>query len=141
MFKFLKRPVHLSLLRNAINAKLTLVRSDPDRKMQVYAVANAVYVSNGRITDLDAALEKVRQNMPQLDTAFSRMSEFEKCTLYSLAMMELGIEPALVGEGWQVPPGNPFSSISDVDETDLSNGIAYFYDKHRLQVTLALRSE
>jgi len=139
VLKFFMRPIYLGLLRNAINARLKLSRSSQDLKMQIYSLANALYVSDGRITDLESALEKVSRNMPQLEAAFARMSEIEKCTLYSIAMMELGVEPELVGEGWQVPPKNPFSTISKIDETDLSNAVSYFRDKHRIEVTIGLR--
>jgi len=138
MLKFFKRPIHLGLMRNAINAKLTLSQFEPEEKLQVYGVANALYVSNGKITNLESALQKVRQNMPQLDLAFSRMSEVEKCVLYSLAMMEIGIEPVLVGEGWQIPPSNPFSYLAGFDEVDHSTAISYFRDKHRITVTMVI---
>ena len=141
MFKFLKRPVYLGLLRNAINAKLTLQQSTQDEKMRVYVYANALYVSNGRITNLEAAISKVQQNMRQIDAAFSRMSEYSKTTLYSLAMMEIGIEPVLVGEGWNVPTGNPMAVESEMDQSDIDTALSYFWDKYKIKVSMDLRKD
>ena len=138
MFKFLKKPIYLGLLRNAINAKLTLQQSTQDEKMQVYVYANALYVSSGRITNLEAAILKVQQNVQQIDAAFGRMSEYSKTTLYALAMMEIGVEPGLVGEGWNFPTGNPMAMESEMDQTDVETVVSYFWDKHKIRVSMNL---
>ena len=88
MFKFLKRPIYLGALRNAINAKLTLEECSEEQKMHVYAYANALYISGGRIANLDAALAKVAANISVIDSALDRMSEYEMNALYSMAMMD-----------------------------------------------------
>ena len=136
MFKFLKRPMYLGALRNAINAKLTLEQSSDDQKMLVYAYANALYISGGKITNIEAALEKVAVNIAVIDRALNAMSEYEMHSLYSMAMMECGIEPFLPAEGWNLPPGNPMALRGEFDKQDIETAISYFRDKHRIDVSM-----
>ena len=140
MFKFLKRPIYLAVLRNAINAKITLAGCTEDQKIQIYAYANALYMSNGRVTNLDAALAKVAANIHVIDAALDRMSEYEMNTLYAMAMMECGFEPKLPAEGWCIPPPNPFALEKEFDGTDVETAVSYFWDKHRLQVSIGVQN-
>lgn len=140
MFKFLKRPLYLSALKNAINAKITISELDIDTKMQVYLYANALYVTGGKVTSLESALEKIQKNKSLLESSLNRMSEFELNTLYSMALIELEIEPSLFGEGWDVPPRNPFSISSEIDKTDVINAVSWFKDKHGIDVSIQLKS-
>ena len=138
MFKFLKRPIHLGALRNAVNAKITLAEFSEEQKIQVYAYANALYISGGRITNLEAALAKVVANISVIDSALDRMSEYEMNALYSMAMMECGIEPKLPTEGWNIPPSNPLSLVREFDRQDIETAVAYFWDKYRLRVSMGV---
>lgn len=138
MFNFLKRPIYLGALRNAINAKITLVECSEEQKIDIYAYANALYISGGRITNLEAALAKVAANISVIDSALDRMSEYEMNALYSMAMMECGIEPKLAAEGWNIPPSNPLSLVNEFDQQDVETAVAYFWDKHHLRVSLGV---
>ena len=139
MFKFLKRPIYLGALRNAINAKVTLADCTEDQKIQIYTYANALYISNGRVTNLDAALAKVAANIEVIDAALYRMCEYEMNTLYAMAMMECGFEPKLAAEGWCIPPPNPFALEKEFDKTDVETAVSYFWDKHQLKVSIGVK--
>lgn len=138
MFKFLKRPVFLGAIRNAINAKITLEELSEEQKISIYAYANALYISGGRITNIEAALEKVSENISVIDSALDRMSEYEINALYSMAMMECGVEPKLPREGWNVPPSNPLALVTEFDKQDIETAISYFWDKYRLKVNMRI---
>jgi hypothetical protein len=138
MFKFLKRPVYLGALRNAINAKLTLKECSKEQKVDIYLYANALYISGGRIINLEAALAKVAANIAVIDSALDRMNEYEINALYSMAMIDCEIKPKLAGEGWNIPLSNPLSLVNEFDQQDVETAIAYFWDKHRLRVSMGV---
>lgn len=124
---FLTGPRRHAAVLNALLAKLTLPTLDDSTQRAVVERARAIYAGGGRAHR--ATAEKM------VHVNFDHMSEFERYSLYSVAMMELGVQPS-INEPWNPPPRNPFTM--HISERDIA--VQVFYLKRHRGIDTTLRA-
>ena len=114
--------------RNALNAKVTWESLDQSTQQAVDMHAKALYTGFGQFVDSPDAV-----SIPEhVHESFEQFSEFEKYTLYSMAMIDSGIPPS-TPEPWDKPPRNPFTIR--VKPHDLA-AASHQFEKHGIKVSI-----
>lgn len=127
IFRFLTGPQRHAAVLNAMLAKLTLPTLDELIANSVQQRGRSIYGAKGRAQPVTA--DQVAE------TTLDHMSEFERCTLYSMAMMELLIQPS-INEEWSPPPRNPF--MMRISDRDVAVQAHYLKRRHGINVTLGV---
>ncbi len=129
------RATRFAALRNAINAKLTLVTMTEEENKRVYLRVKMVCVG-GDDVDPRVALERIRNHVPTVDTVLEAMNEFELYSLYARAMHQLGLEPYLPDEEWETLSEHPLELAYEIADDDLEGAQDYFLATHSISVEL-----
>ncbi len=117
---------------NAMNAKLTWEAMPEDLQRLIDHQARLLLASGGRTpTTADDLVKAATQDT---DGTIRRMSEFERYTLYSMAMIEAYQRPRIDAEDWN-PPRRPFSLR--IRQNDIDNASRYIRSRYGIDVTLA----
>ncbi len=122
-------------LRNAINAKLTLVTLSEEESKRALLRAKMVCVG-GDDVEPRVALERVKNHVPPIDTVLEAMNEFEFHSLHARAMQQLGIEPYLPDEEWETLEEHPLEQAYEIVAEDLEGAQDYFLATHSISVEL-----
>ncbi len=116
---------------NAMNAKLTWQDLDERFKMEIESGAENLWMSGGCSAD---SIEDDQRRSRAAGT-IERMVEFQKWSLYAMAMEQLSTPPCLNGESWD-NSGNPY--VLYIKQKDIVGGSEYFSQNHGVKVTLEL---
>ncbi len=116
---------------NAMNAKLTWNDLDERFKIGIESGAENLWMSGGRSADL---IEDDQRRSRAAGT-IERMGEFQKWSLYAMAMEQIGLPPCLEGESWD-NSRNP--NTLNIKQKDILGGSDYFSRNHGVEVTLKL---
>jgi len=129
LIRFLTGPRRDVAVLNALLAKLTLPTLADATQRAVVERARAIYAGEGKARTATAA-EMARVN-------FDHMSEFQRYSLYSMAMMELSVPPS-INEQWSPPPRNPFTMR--ISEQDVAVETFYLKRHRGVDTTLGIQA-
>lgn len=116
---------------NAMNAKLTWQGLDDRFKLGIESGAENLWMSGGRSADL---IEDDQRRSRAAGT-IERMDDFQKWSLYAMAMEQLGLPPCLDGKSCD-NSRNPH--ILNIKQKDILGGSDYFSRTHDVEITLVL---
>jgi len=125
--RFLAGPRRHAAVLNALLAKLTLPTLDDSTQRAVVERARAIHAGGGK------AQKATAEEMARV--SFDHMSEFQRYSLYSLAMMELSVQPS-INEQWSPPPRNPF--VMRINERDVAVQAYYLKRHHGIDTNLGI---
>ena len=127
IFRFLTGPQRHAAVLNALLAKLTLPTLAESIAHSVQERGRSIYAAKGRARPVTA--DQIAE------TTLDHMSEFERYTLYSMAMMEMQVQPS-ISEQWSPPPRNPF--MMRISDRDVAVQAHYLKRRHGIDVTLGV---
>lgn len=116
---------------NAMNAKLTWQDLDKRFKMGIESCAENLWMSGGYSADLIEDDQRRSRAAGRIEN----LGEFQKWSLYAMAMEQGGLPPCLESESWD-NSRNPFAL--NIKQKDIRGGSDYFSRNHGVEVTLKL---
>ena len=127
--RFLAGPRRHAAVLNALLAKVTLPTLDDSTQGAIVERARAIHAGGGK------AQKATAEEMARV--SFDHVSEFQRYSLYSLAMIELSVQPS-INEQWSYPPRNPF--VMRISERDVAVQAYYLKRHHGIAPTLGIRA-
>jgi hypothetical protein len=116
-----------------MNAKLTWQSLPEETRKLIELQARMLLASEGRVNMIGDHL--LRASGDDMTRRMNELTEFEKYSLYSMAMIEALITPKIREENWD-PPRNPF--VLRITTADVEKASRHFKVKYGVNVTIAL---